>query len=247
MKKMTSLLLCMLLVSCIPMPALADTAQPASVIYAVHSNNEIIEDSEEEYFIEYDGQGRILKADSIIYGDWERYTRPELIYSVITPGIDEYSYDEAGNISSVTRYNEEGELRFRVLYRYDEQGRLSREIYTSGDERVIANYTYNEETGLAESVVRHKSTHDVTIKFSYSGSGKLKGLRLKEEIGAMSGSWYSEIGYDGDGMKNILVSAPNLLDEGTYFEFTYDESGRMETVKFTQGYFGSDYTLTYKY
>lgn len=198
--------------------------------------------------IEYDENGKITKADSIVYSQWEKYIDPKMVYTVITPGTDFYFYNKDGNVEKVERRNENDEILFTVNYEYDSNMNLVTETYIKNDKEVVSTYTYNDE-GAIDTISRDDGNRVVLYTYLYHGDGTIKGLSQKYKIDDTSrADWIATIVENDDGnIFAISVTSEFMLDESTSFSFKYQPNGDLKEVTFNQGYFKVSYKISYLY
>ena len=222
----------------------------SSVEIKTSSESEAVVESDDFYELKYDEQGRLIEADAAVYSQWEKYRFPDLVYATIIQGVDYYEYNDDDSIRRITRKNDEGKVRFTIDYDYDDSGILQHQIYTNGKKVVTDTYHY-DESGVLTQVDRELGDRTVAIKFDYHENGWQKNLRYRETIASIPSNRDCVFHYDEKG--NIIgitytnVNALPSEHESAGFYFEYNESGDLYKVRFNQGYFQTDYEITYTY
>lgn len=234
-------------------PQPTETPEPVKMIRALKSVRIVSEsdfftyEGDDTYSIEYDDEGRILRADSQIYSYWEKCIYPQFIYGTVIPGIDEYEYNDEGSVLKVTRKSEDGSVRFSVDYEYDDEGKLILETMKNGDAVLTDSYEYDEDGSLV-SVERDLGNRKVTVLASYSDSGTFTGLRYKEKIDQLDYNRSAKASRNKDGdIIQIELGSGYSTDESAVYKFLYNAGGELSEVTFKQGYYNTAYTLTYNY
>lgn len=222
----------------------------SSVEIKTSSESRTIDGSDDVYEYEYDEKGRLSKVDSAVYSEWEKHRFADLVYATIIPGIDYYEYNEDDTINRITRKDEKNAVRFTIDYEYDDKGVLQKQIYKNGSKTVTDTYNY-DENGVLTQVDRDEGNRTMAIRFGYHDNGWQKNLRYRETIEMMPCNRDNEFHYNDDGnVISIVFTNGNFLPsehESAGFYFEYNESGDLYKVRFNQGYFQTDYEITYTY
>ena len=83
-------------------------------------------------------------------------------------------YDDYGNLSRINYYNDLNELRFKIIYSYDERGFLvGFSDYSSGESSVSKTVYKNDKSGLPIEVVHNDArgnTSSFTLKYDKYGN-----------------------------------------------------------------------------
>lgn len=225
------------------------TERKATVVMVEQQTSQLaLEDRTDIGTIEYDNKGRISKADSLVYSEWEKYVEPQIIYTVLTQGTDYYEYGKNDLLERVSRKSDAGDVLFTVDYEYNDDNSIKTETYKKGDKTVVSSYQYNDD-GSIQYIYRDDGERTVEYKYYYHGDGTFKGIRQKYSINSYTLlDWLSTVNLDSDGnVISIIVQSGNMLDESTAFYFTYNENGEIDNVSFVQGYFQVSYKISYNY
>nr|MCR4782771.1 DNRLRE domain-containing protein [Lachnospiraceae bacterium] len=157
----------------------------------------------------YDKNGNLKEEiDDLGKGQTFKYDKLDRITSVSSKGdgvTESYTYDEAGNVSSVTDGNGS-----KTLYKYDKDNNLIKEINPLGD---IKNYSYDKSGNLTKETLANGKS----ITYKYDKLGEL----IKKTTSDKEDTLYS---YNDNGER---VSMKDALGETHY---KYDDSGRIVSV-----------------
>lgn len=160
-------------------------------------------DRSREY--EYDKNGNLISTR--VYTDGKLYDKIFYEYDkngncikLISDIVIEYKYDEKGNMTEETRYDEAGKVTSVRRYSYDRKGNNTRlELFeANGDLRLQTTNTYNSSGKL------------LTTKETYP-DGDLKVL----------------IKYKYDKMNNVLTETSETPEKITLREYEYNRNGKM--------------------
>ena len=157
----------------------------------------------------YDKNGNLKEQfDDRGAGQTFKYDKLDRITSVSSKGdsvTESYTYDEAGNVSSITDGNHN-----KTSYKYDKDNNLVQEVNPLGD---IKNYSYDKSGNLTKETLANGKS----VTYKYDKLGEL----IKKTTSDKEDTLYT---YNDNGER---VSMKDTLGETHY---KYDESGRIVSV-----------------
>ena len=230
-------------------------AKITKVVYTQSPDAYSIEYEEivKDLYLEYDEAGRLVKADSEAYA-WMSLFAPDIIYSNLIEGVDEYEYEGDSDLPArVTRTDYNGVLRFTVDYLYDDEGRTLEEHYKNWNGNEIDSvYTYENKDGYDYMYVERTDGESVSnYRFRYyESNGQLKEWKFTEKVGKLNIRRDAEVIYDAHGrIQHIIRSTPNLTLESSWtFKFQYDgDTGNLSRITYTHPFEGTGYILEFEY
>ena len=138
------------------------------------------------------------------------------------------TFNDMGYITNIYKYDDDGDLDLRDIYRYDETGKLSRvsQFYGDGELRTRTAYNYNKE-GLLTFTTRRDEDGDFEARmiYQFNEDGRVSQMSELDEDGELvtrctyrydkTGNLISQNEYDDDGD----------LDESKTWFYTFDDSG----------------------
>jgi len=196
------------------------------------------------YGYQYDASNRL---SGVLSGDFSVNTRIRrvgnggilgLTYSTITEtwnsilwnrqnelAVKNLSYDPNGNIQTIQRYENDGELKNDLYYIYNETNRnrlLSvKDEVLSNVSKEYASYDYNSMGQKIEEDRGYSSKHP-DIKIEYDASGRIKKIKdLETDITLFH--YY----YDENGNRLGVVEYDEINKEKRYTWYAYEHSGNL--------------------
>ena len=254
MKSILSLLLSLLFMIPSGFYAKRDEPEPTRVVtkvnryYNTYKTGEVSED----YFLEYDADARLIKADTRAYSEWQYLFSPSIIYTNIIVGTDEYEYEGSSRKPSrITRYDESGTQRFTVDYEYDSQGRELKETYTCGDDVVVSTYSYDsDEYYDYVHVYRVDGRHDSEFTFKYYDDGTLHNWNMRQNY-TKDLKVRRDVAIERDGENRVYYavnSTPALTRYPSWcYMLYYKDDGELDYIEYSHPYEGIMYRLTFTY
>lgn len=138
-------------------------------------------------------------------------------------GLDEFSYNERGLVSEHRRVSEETSEHFKMVTRYDKEGRKSSEaLYDEdGDLQTMTRFEYNEQ-GILISTSLESASKKNTTTYTYDERGNLLGQEEVNEEGHQV-VWV-EHSYDEGGNLTgtvVFINGRNI-SQSQHYELRYE-------------------------
>lgn len=145
----------------------------------------------------------------------------------------EWIYDENGRLLK-KEYRSGDVLNSLITYFYDAEGKITKEVFKSNSGETEYLYTYDEKGQLAKIVWDGLYMEDTYIQYTYDDAG-----RLLQEYKCFDLGEYSAMDYIYDAQGKLVSATYSSNGYGKWtedqYEYTCDEKGRVLTCKITFG------------
>ncbi len=209
---------------------------------------------------EYDASGRLMQ---ILYYLRKADNTP---YIAMT---DEFSYNAAGKVERIKRYDSSNAPVSQTNFRYDAQGKIIGLSQTEGNKYTSGEITHSDVgVGSYSMNIKYNSTqapHTMTYNMVYKGGNKVQDNTLTINNSNESGTYQYDFNinpyihmnwpdfYLSKQSRNNLVAQQRQFTQPVYdgipygFNYTYDADGYpKELVKTYFSYYGGTYLYTTK-
>lgn len=156
--------------------------------------------------------------------------------------INEYTYDNSGNIISETWSDDSG-IYCTLTYSYDDHGSLIRTITSyRDDEDYVTNYQHTYDSlGNIIKTVKSEDGEERVYTYVYDGDGNL----VNETITAHDGYFCSRT-YTYDESGNLIEERTEESNFSEVTDYLYDDKGNLVKKTRTSSYgFSGSYEFTY--
>jgi len=181
-----------------------------------------------------DGEGRLYQRE--VRDEEEKTLSIEWIdeESKEVYRLQEFEYDEAGNLSALKNSFSENSKDYITLYEnvYDEAGNLRKSVVLDRDGKPWEYAVYDEQGRVIEELM-HESDSEFTVSRTYEEDGSMTEVMTTGEDESLTEEFTNITTYDARG--NMLTAHYKLcyrfggIDDRseTYEEYVYDENDRI--------------------
>lgn len=194
--------------------------------------------------ISYDGDGNVTSTTVFEYDEFGEVVKQETTGEYSSFEAYENEYDEAGNLSKSTCYDESGALTYYTTYEYDANGNQLKYINydAEGNKGMSIEYEYDANGNMTKFIMLEADDQVSNWhEYVYDGNNMLSSTAYGSEGKITSKQEYE---YDADGVQIGMVDTFMFQGEAlvTNEKYEYDANGnKIKAV--TLGSDGDIYTI----